>query len=587
MFSSPTQTQGSSAIAANALRSAGLMDRDARMRDVSDKPGGRKGVTKSSHANRTPHRPRAIDAVIGKDQASTSMNARAAMLAARIAAGDSIAIRGAAKGTLGRLRRNAMSTPDGKGSKTIELWEEFVKLRWNAEAKFLNLERIGEDELIRYHRLWSANSTTTSYKVTAVVFKLAARLFPDVETISLAYNELKTGYAISSLSHYLPKLANLSLQGNELTSWKDLDYISGRKGKLENLRELILLGNPVRELEYQNNRGDRYRSEVARRFPSLEVLDQEAVTKIAFDVPHASTSAAASVPHITATTFPCEMVPSFITGVDSALVSNFLMRYFPLFDRQRAGLLDVYHPEATFSFSANTGIPPRARIEGLHHSMPNQRKLEWPGWLIGGRGGSRNLSRIWGSVDKMTKTLHVGNEEIIKTIADLPTTKHDLVGAPDKFCIDAWPVPHGDSIHLFVSLHGQFVEEPAAGVRSFDRSFILAPAPEGSRAKQNGWDVVILSDQLNVRAYSSPEAWRPGPMRVQAGDPLPGLIPEAQAQLQQIPEPQRSLVTQICQQTGLNVRFAVDCLEGNGWDIPRAVANFEQVKGTLTRDAFL
>lgn len=44
-------------------------------------------------------------------------------------------------------------------------------------------------------------------------------------------------------------------------------------------------------------------------------------------------------------------------------------------------------------------------------------------------------------------------------------------------------------------------------------------------AKQNGWDVVILSDQLVVRAYSSYEAWRPGPIRVQAGDllPSPGL----------------------------------------------------------------
>ena len=37
-------------------------------------------------------------------------------------------------------------------------------------------------------------------------------------------------------------------------------------------------------------------------------------------------------------------------------------------------------------------------------------------------------------------------------------------------------------------------------------------------AKQTGWDVVILSDQLVVRAYSSHEAWRPGPLRVQAGE---------------------------------------------------------------------
>lgn len=43
----------------------------------------------------------------------------------------------------------------------------------------------------------------------------------------------------------------------------------------------------------------------------------------------------------------------------------------------------------------------------------------------------------------------------------------------------------------------------------------------GDRAKQNGWDVMILSDQLVVRALSSFDAWRPGPMRVQAGDLLP------------------------------------------------------------------
>lgn len=44
------------------------------------------------------------------------------------------------------------------------------------------------------------------------------------------------------------------------------------------------------------------------------------------------------------------------------------------------------------------------------------------------------------------------------------------------------------------------------------------------------------------------------------------------------PEPQRSLVVQICQRTGLNVKFAVDCLTGNAWDLERALANFEQVK---------
>lgn len=80
-----------------------------------------------------------------------------------------------------------------------------------------------------------------------------------VRTLSLAYNGLPSGFHLSSLPHYLPRLENLSLQGNQLANWRDIDYVSGRKSKLENLRELILLDNPVRELEFTNGRADRYK----------------------------------------------------------------------------------------------------------------------------------------------------------------------------------------------------------------------------------------------------------------------------------------------------------------------------------------
>ena len=64
------------------------------------------------------------------------------------------------------------------------------------------------------------------------------------------------------------------------------------------------------------------------------------------------------------------------------------------------------------------------------------------------------------------------------------------------------------------------------------------------RAKLGGWNVMILSDQFTVRAYSSHEAWKPGPMKVSAGDKtgsgpkslsswLSSLNPQLQAQLQE------------------------------------------------------
>lgn len=44
------------------------------------------------------------------------------------------------------------------------------------------------------------------------------------------------------------------------------------------------------------------------------------------------------------------------------------------------------------------------------------------------------------------------------------------------------------------------------------------------------------------------------------------------------PEPQRSAVVLICQRTGLNVKFALDCLEMNQWNVDKAVADFDGVK---------
>ena len=41
------------------------------------------------------------------------------------------------------------------------------------------------------------------------------------------------------------------------------------------------------------------------------------------------------------------------------------------------------------------------------------------------------------------------------------------------------------------------------------------------RAKLNGWDVSILSDQWIVRSYSSHEAWKPGPLLLQASSGAP------------------------------------------------------------------
>jgi nuclear RNA export factor len=58
----------------------------------------------------------------------------------------------------------------------------------------------------------------------------------------------------------------------------------------------------------------------------------------------------------------------------------------------------------------------------------------------------------------MLNSLHVGAEEAVKSMMNLPKTIHDVAGAPEKFCVDAWPVGQGEGMNLFISLHGQFIE---------------------------------------------------------------------------------------------------------------------------------
>ncbi|KAG6888995.1 hypothetical protein C0992_006816 [Termitomyces sp. T32_za158] len=524
MFSSPTPAPGSRAIATNALRNAGLIgaDRDATMRDATDKPGGRKASSRIRS-----HRPRVIDI---KD-----------------------------------LRTPRLSLID--------------------------------EEILKKNNL-SPPSYNSGVKDAAVIFKLAKELTPKVKTLSLGNNKLQ-GIHLQLLSHYLPDLVNLSLQNNNIRSMKELDYLASRRGRLLSLKELVLTGNPVQIDNAGQDRNEKYRRDITSRFTSLEVLDQVAIAQIAFDGPGPSTASAAAAAKPSASTFPVDMGPSFITGVDGGIVSNFLVRFFNAMDTQRNLLLNVYDPNATFSFSANTTIAARARVQGFHSSLPNQKKLSWTDWLA---GGSRNLQRVGTDFDRALNSLHVGAEDAIKALVALPGTKHDITGPPEKFCLDSFPVLLGQGTGLLLTVHGQFTEVGAEGLRSFDRSFVLMPASEGSRAKSNGWDVVIVSDQWTVRVYSSHEAWKPGPLLVQALSreeqqaqnaassaalQQPTFDQQSQAALAAIPEPQRNLVIQVCQKTRLNVRFAVDCLSGNEWDLNRAIANFEQVKSTLSRDAFL
>lgn len=78
-----------------------------------------------------------------------------------------------------------------------------------------------------------------------------------VITISFARNHLKTVHHISTITQFLPNVQNISLEDNLIKTFENLDPISGA-GKLKHLRELVLLGNPLRETMIKRSGNDRY-----------------------------------------------------------------------------------------------------------------------------------------------------------------------------------------------------------------------------------------------------------------------------------------------------------------------------------------
>ncbi|KDN50615.1 hypothetical protein RSAG8_01113, partial [Rhizoctonia solani AG-8 WAC10335] len=510
--------------------------------------------------------------------------------------------------------RNPTSSHQGR-IMPIELLREFIKKRYNPEIRFLNLENMSEDELLKSKNILPPDDENASRQIGPALLKLAGQLQPQPESISFANNNFSNLHSLRMLPTFLPQLKNVSFQNNEIRSWKDLEAIVPHEqkhgGAVSSIREIILMGNPVHDLELAKGDLTAYRSEVVRRFPNLEMLDQEPIVKIGFDVPLPELMERdrvlekdKNVQWPAGTSFLVDMKTGFMGPGIEATTVEFLTKYYGLFDSNRALLSPVYSPSATFSLSLNTSIPPRARIRGYHAHLPHQKELAWKTWMD---VGSRNLMRV-ARLDKTATFLRSTAEDVIKALSALPGTKHDVTGtggaiiedgtvvgspAAGKFVVDAFT--------CLGVLPGEGDAEPTGGLRSFDRVFVVAPAAPDSPSYAAGWRVTILSDQLTVRGYSANEAWAPGPIVVQNVNsgkgttpvptipaPMPSIVmAPMDPVLADLSDPQRALMVECAGRTGLNAQYSRMCLEGNGWDLAKALVNFEELKGTIPPDAFI
>ncbi|KAG0203698.1 nuclear mRNA export, poly(A)+RNA binding protein [Mortierella sp. GBA30] len=485
------------------------------------------------------------------------------------------------------------TSPAPKSTGTIDAIRTFVQSRHN--NGFLDLENMAADQILRAASIVPPGGKMSRTNVGPVMMKVAKELFPDITTISFASNKLRSLQPISTVAQYFPKLQNLSLKNNDIQTYKDIEYLAGKK--LSNLRELILLENPVRDRDIAKNKDDlSYRSEITKLFPSLQVLDQVPVApKISFGLDVKNESVASS-------TLPIPIRGNFYDSPGTqAMVLEFLTSFFKLFDTNRAALVNMYDNNATFSYAYVAEMSPLQKAQNKRGDIWNEYK------------GNRNMTRTR-DLTSRTHKLHVGNNAIVQQgLMALPETAHDLSDA-SKVCVDAWQTGNLlPAVCIYINVHGEYeqIKGSTKGRKSFDRSFIIAPAPPNSQAAMNGWKCLIISDQLTIRNYNGSKAWQPEPEPNTVAGPTPAvgtpvIVPSATAGHQipgQVPVPstpvpqptgleglspeQQAMAQELQRQTGLNVAYSVQCLMAVNWDIANGVKLVHQERANIPQDAWI
>ncbi|KAG0068571.1 nuclear mRNA export, poly(A)+RNA binding protein [Linnemannia elongata] len=453
---------------------------------------------------------------------------------------------------------------------------------------FLKMERMAADPILLQGRVAPPGQNPGRHDTGALFFKTAAQYFPDASTISLAHNGLSSLQSISSLSQYFPNLRNLSLKGNNISSYEELWHICG-DGKLPFLKELILDDNPVRDKEILAHGNDAdYRSKVTELIKSITLLDKVNVFRMSFGVN------LDNIP-LGKVALPVPIRGNYFGEPDThATVLEFLTSYFGLFDSdERVNLGYVYKPDAVFS--CTVALPEESlnrlqqQLNGGQRSQNDtalQRSV-WSEYLA----RSRNFETVKEPSSRETR-LFMGNEAIVlQALLNFPKTVHDL-SDDSKICVDAWQTRGllPTETCIFASVHGEFEEYrpgpvPNPARKSFDRTFILTPAPADSFAAQNGWKCVIVSDQLMVREYNGYQAWKPEPgvnvvsgLRV-ANNQAPS--PTALSHPDGLSMEQHAAADELMRVSGLVYQYAVQALMTNGWDLNRAIAAVQASRDTL------
>jgi hypothetical protein len=84
--------------------------------------------------------------------------------------------------------------------RTIAVLKTFLNSRWNSNAHFLNLDAMASDTILVEEGLKPPGIAGAHKDLGSVMWKLCKEMFPGVQTVSLAKNDLKTLYPVATVS---------------------------------------------------------------------------------------------------------------------------------------------------------------------------------------------------------------------------------------------------------------------------------------------------------------------------------------------------------------------------------------------------
>jgi nuclear RNA export factor len=416
--------------------------------------------------------------------------------------------------------------------------------RYDANAKLLNLSKLGEDpELIQ---MGFFNGESKPQKLFQALMAICDSLFKSLvekrealTSISLAGNNIDDVLQIMSLADTLPDLINLDLSFNQ---FKDLKGLRKWNHRLRNLQTLLLNDNPIEVAE------PTYKSELTKWFPKLQNLSGTQVR----------TPEQVAVIETAAKVSPIPQAGADFRDINR-VGEGFITEFIQMYDADRQGLANKYYDEqSSFSLAVNNRAP----------HPPDMQPPSWTAYIK----LSRNHVRITNPPSRYQR-LFTGTGLIQAAWQKLPPTRHpDLATQFDKYIIDCHPIsgladPTGQSAvgvdGMIMTFHGEFEDQDpdtkSTAMRGFSRTILLGPGAPGRNP------IRVISDLLSLRAYN------PLPQVSAPAAPAPPVAPAVNVDAQK-----QQILAELCKQTGMTPEYSTMCLDVAGWNFDQALLTFNE-----------